>query len=68
MDNVTMRVEGKKLIIEVDASVPGEPSTSGKTLVVASTRGAQEVMAMGRRLSIGLNVYTKDRQVTPKAA
>lgn len=53
MQNVTMKVENNKLIIEVDLTKSFGPSKSGKTIVVASTQGNQregEVM-------IGLNVY-----------
>lgn len=55
MENVIMRIEGKKLIIEIDLSVKGKPSKSGKSVVIASTRGNAQVP--DREEHIGLNVY-----------
>ena len=58
----TMKVEIKdnKLYIEIDLQTP-TPSTSGKTLVVASTRGNTVTSAMvdGKPVTIGLNAYIK---------
>lgn len=54
MQNIQTKVTGSKLTIEVDLSAQGQPSASGKTLVIASTRGNQEV-APGVKL--GLNLY-----------
>ena len=55
-----VRVEGKKLIIEMDLHDP-TPSASGKTLVVASTRGNKTTEAIidGKPVVIGLNAYIK---------
>jgi len=49
-----------KLIIEIDTQEP-EPSKTGKTLTIASTRGNQvtPIMVHGRELIIGLNAYIK---------
>jgi len=57
---VTAKIEGNKLIITADLETP-TPSASGKTLVVASTRGnkATDVMIDGRPVIIGLNAYIK---------
>lgn len=55
MENVKMRVDGKKLVIEVDLSVQGTPSRTGKSVVIASSRGNAQVP--GRDEKIGLNVY-----------
>jgi hypothetical protein len=54
MDNVTVAVEGSKLILTIDLSQPGSVSASGKTTVIASTRGNAQV-APG--VYCGLNVY-----------
>lgn len=54
MQNVQVKVTGSKLVIECDLAQSGQPSASGKTLVIASTRGNQEV-APGVKL--GLNLY-----------
>ena len=57
-----MKVEIKegKLIIEIELQEP-TPSTSGKTLVVASTHGNQatNLLIGDKQLIIGLNAYIK---------
>ncbi|HXY55469.1 MAG TPA: hypothetical protein VEM40_12445 [Nitrospirota bacterium] len=57
---VTAKIEGNKLIITADLETP-TPSASGKTMVVASTRGNKEtdVMINGKPLIIGLNAYIR---------
>ncbi len=57
---ITAKIEGNKLIITADLETP-TPSASGKTLVVASTRGnkATDVMIDGKPVIIGLNAYIK---------
>jgi hypothetical protein len=60
--NVTARIEGDKLIIELPINTTDPPpSASGKTLVVASTHGnmTTEVMVKGKPLVIGVNAYIK---------
>ena len=52
--NVTSWVEGDKLMIEVDLSVDTEPSGSGKTLIIATTKGNKQVHD---GVFAGLNVY-----------
>ena len=47
--------QGKRLIIEVDLSAEGEPSKSGKSVVIASTKGNKAIIAAG--VVLGLNVY-----------
>ena len=58
-----MKVEIKdnKLFIEIDLQKP-TPSSSGKTLVVASTHGNTVTTAMvdGKPVVIGLNAYIKN--------
>ncbi|MDA8090423.1 MAG: hypothetical protein M0Z61_09425 [Nitrospiraceae bacterium] len=55
---IEAKIEGKKLIITCDLEEP-TPSASGKTLVVASTRGNMKttVTVDGKALIIGLNAY-----------
>jgi hypothetical protein len=57
-----MKVEIKdnKLFIEIDLEKP-TPSSSGKTLVVASTHGNMVTAAQvdGKPVTIGLNAYVK---------
>ena len=52
------RIDGEKLIVEIDMQAP-EPSASGKTLVVASSHGNQETEAEvnGKKVIVGLNAY-----------
>lgn len=58
MRNVEMKVTGNILTITVDLSVPGEMSSSGKSLVLGSTEGNVSVPDKPE-IKIGLNVYTK---------
>lgn len=55
---VTVKIEGRQLIITADLETP-TPSASGKTLVVASTRGNMktDVLVEGKPVTIGLNAY-----------
>jgi hypothetical protein len=61
MKNVEMTVQGNILAIKVDLSReygPSVPSSSGKTLIIASTEG--NVSAPGREeAKVGLNIYKK---------
>ncbi len=54
--NVTMRIAGKKLIIEVELDQDFGPSKSGKTRIIASTEGNISAPG-GDDIKIGLNVY-----------
>ena len=57
MKNVEMSVEGNILTIKVDLSKDYGPSSSGKTIIVASTEG--NVSIHDREEKLGLNVYRK---------
>ena len=57
MKNVDITVEGTILTIKVDLSKEFGPSTSGKTIIIASTEG--NVTIPNREEKIGLNVYRK---------
>ena len=52
-------VEGNELVIRLPLHRPPVPSASGKTLVIASTRGNQKTDAVidGQRVVIGVNAY-----------
>lgn len=54
------RIEGKKLIVEIDLEDP-KPSASGKTLVVASSHGNMATAAKvnGQNVIVGLNAYIR---------
>jgi hypothetical protein len=56
MQNVTLKVEGTKLVIEVDLSKEIGPSSSGKTMLIASTEGNANVPGY-EGVKLGLNVY-----------
>ncbi|NTU68967.1 MAG: hypothetical protein HGB02_08820 [Chlorobiaceae bacterium] len=57
---MTVEIRDNKLCIEIDMQKP-EPSSSGKTLVVASTKGnvVTSVEVDGKPVTIGLNAYIK---------
>ena len=58
MKNVEMFVEGNILTIKVDLTKDFGPSTSGKTIIIASSEGNQSIPGK-EALKIGLNVYKK---------
>ena len=58
MKNVTMTREGDTLTIKVDLSQPGFESSSGKSLVIASTEGNQDCLG-SPEIKVGVNVYRK---------
>jgi hypothetical protein len=59
IDNIS-EIRDNKLFIEIDLETP-TPSSSGKTLVVASTHGNTVTTAEvdGKPVTIGLNAYIK---------
>jgi len=58
MKNVEMAVDGNILTIKVDLSKEFGPSSSGKTIIIASTEGNASIP--GREdAKVGLNVYKK---------
>jgi hypothetical protein len=60
MKNVEMKLDGDKLTITVDLSKEFGPSSSGKTIIVASTEGNQTIEGYkGDNHKIGLNIYRK---------
>ena len=52
-------IEGDELVIRVPMSTKPELSASGKTLVVASTRGNKETdcVVQGKKVVVGVNAY-----------
>lgn len=55
MQNVQMKIEGNKLIIEVDLSKEHGISASGKSMSIASSKGNKDI---GKdNIKIGLNIY-----------
>jgi hypothetical protein len=57
MKNVQIAVEGNILTIKIDLSKEFGPSSSGKTIIIASTEGS--VSIPDRAEKVGLNVYRK---------
>lgn len=62
MQNIEMRRDGDKLIVEIDLTKDFGPSTSGKTVIVASTRGNAAVPGAEGTM-IGINCF---RYTSPK--
>ena len=58
MKNIEMITEGNILTIKVDLSQRFGKSSSGKSIIVASTEGNQSIPG-NEEIKIGLNVYTK---------
>ncbi|MBE0646136.1 MAG: hypothetical protein IH600_18785 [Bacteroidetes bacterium] len=61
MKNVEMKLEGNILTITVDVSKEFGLSSSGKSVIIASTEGNQSVEGK-EEVKIGLNVYKKPPQ------
>ncbi|MBF0543480.1 MAG: hypothetical protein HQM08_03555 [Candidatus Riflebacteria bacterium] len=57
MKNVEMTVEGNILSIKVDLTKEFGISSSGKSIIIASTEGNLSIP--GREEKIGLNIYRK---------
>lgn len=56
MKNMKITVTEDRLLIDVDLAQAGEPSKSGKSIIIASSEGNKDVPdAPG--VKIGLNVY-----------
>jgi hypothetical protein len=55
--NVELSVNGNILTIKVDLTQEFGPSSSGKTIIIASTEG--NIPLPGRTEVVGLNVYLK---------
>lgn len=58
MRNIEMTVEGDILTIKIDISKDFGLSSSGKSVIIASTDGNKSVPALGKEdIKIGVNVY-----------
>jgi len=58
MKNVELKVEGNILTIKVDLTKEFGPSSSGKTIIIASSEGNAAIPEK-EEIKIGLNVYKK---------
>ena len=56
MENVKLNKKGDILTISVDLSKSGEPSKSGKSIVIASSKG-NIPLEVDKDFFIGLNIY-----------
>ena len=56
--NMKMEVKGNKLFVEVDLTQSFGPSSSGKSITIATSEGNQSIEGFGD-IKIGLNVYKK---------
>lgn len=63
MKNIDLKMESNELIIRINLSENFGQSRSGKTIIIASTEGNQNVgQCNGKPVYLGLNAYTfKDR-------
>ena len=62
MPQIKAEIIRGELVIKIPVSDPPVPSASGKSLVVASTRGnitLTDVIVDGKPLTLGLNAYIK---------
>lgn len=62
-DNVQVETTETHIIITIERKTRLGPSASGKTIVVASTRGNVRVTADG--IVLGLNAYIKAEESAP---
>ena len=58
MKNVEMKLEGNILTMKVDLTKEFGPSSSGKTIIIASSEGNIAVDGH-EEVKVGLNVYKK---------
>ena len=56
--NVQYKIDGDKLIVEMDLTANKEESKSGKSLIIASTRGNKRI-DKDKDIFLGLNLYEK---------
>ena len=58
---LTAAIEGEYLVIRVPLNAKPTPSSTGKTLVVASSRGNKqtEVEIQGKPVIVGVNAYVQ---------
>lgn len=58
MKNMEMLLEGDILTITVDLAKDFGPSSSGKSIIIASSEGNQSIQGK-EEIKIGLNIYKK---------
>ena len=64
-DNVTATETDGIVTFVVDTTKGGTPSKSGKSLVMASTRGNKTLrLSDGSEITVGLNIYQKEQAMS----
>ena len=58
MDNIEMKVDGNVLTIKVDLSKDFGKSSTGKSTIIATSKGNQTIEGTDD-VKIGLNIYKK---------
>jgi hypothetical protein len=58
MKNIELKTEGNILTIKVDLTKEFGPSSSGKTIIIASTEGNIAIEGH-EEIKVGLNIYKK---------
>lgn len=61
MNEATVKIEGNVMVIRIPMNKPPTLSSSGKTLLVASTNGGRktDLQVDGKQVSINVNAYIK---------
>ena len=59
--NVKGEIKDGELILRIKLNERHGPSSSGKTTIVASTHGAEDVIADNALVRVNVNVYTKGK-------
>ena len=59
-ENIQFEVKDGKLLMEVDLTEKGTISSSGKSMVIATTRG--NISLPGSEVKIGVNIYLPNQK------
>jgi len=59
-ENIQFEIKDGKLFMEVDLTEKGETSKSGKSSVIATTRG--NISLPGSEVKIGVNIYLPNQK------
>jgi len=59
MENVELKRDGNKLIIEIDLNAKGRPSRSGRGHVIASSVGNQPIQVDGQQFLLNFNLWKR---------
>ena len=64
-DNITATENDGMVTLTVDTTKGGTPSKSGKSLVLASTRGNKTLrLKDGSEITVGINIYQKEQAMS----